>query len=64
VYVYVNPKTGEQVTSLLPPTHPEMICQQDGQPLEYTKYGRKGIISAVCFFPIGIWCYFIDLKVR
>lgn len=49
VYHYVNPKTGEHVTSLLPPDHPEMICLQEGQHVTETKYGLLGMFLVVPF---------------
>lgn len=41
VYRYINHSTGEQVASLLPPTHPEMICLQSGH-VPHTNYGILG----------------------
>ena len=43
VYHYVNPRTNEHVTSLLPPDHPEMICLQGGH-LTETKFGLLGML--------------------
>jgi len=48
VYRYVNPRTSENITSLLPPDHPEMICLQNGH-LTETKFGLLGML----FFD---WC--------
>ncbi|PPQ82893.1 hypothetical protein CVT25_009680 [Psilocybe cyanescens] len=42
VYNYVNPATGEQIVSLLPPGHPEMICLQAGSHVPHTQYGLLG----------------------
>ena len=42
VYNYVNPQTGEQVVSLLPPDHPEMVCLQAGEHIPHTHYGILG----------------------
>jgi len=43
VYHYQNPNTGEQLASLLPPDHPEMICIQEGGHLNETKFGILGM---------------------
>lgn len=45
VYNYINPRTGEQVVSLLPPNHPEMICLQAGEHIPHTQYGLLGKCS-------------------
>ena len=42
VYHYVNPNNGDQITSLLPPDHPEMVCLQRGSHVEETKFGLLG----------------------
>lgn len=42
VYNYINPLTGERVVSLLPPSHPEMICLQSGEHIPHTHYGLLG----------------------
>ena len=42
VYNYINPLTGERVVSLLPPSHPEMICLQSGTHIPHTHYGLLG----------------------
>lgn len=42
VYHYTNPTTQQQVASLLPPDHPEMICLQAGAHVPHTKYGILG----------------------
>ncbi len=42
VYHYVNPKTGEHVTSLLTPDHPEMTCLQEGEHVTETQFGFLG----------------------
>lgn len=39
---YVHPITGEQIVSPLPPTHPEMICLQEGTHVRRTKFGLLG----------------------
>ncbi|KAG5634755.1 hypothetical protein H0H81_000886 [Sphagnurus paluster] len=43
VHHYINPSTGEQVASLLPPDHPEMVCLQAGMHIPETKYGLLGM---------------------
>lgn len=45
VYHYTNPVTSEQVVSLLPPNHPEMICLQSGEHVQQTKYGLLGMFN-------------------
>ena len=42
IYNYVNPVTGEQVASLLPPDHPEMICLQAGMHEPQSQFGLLG----------------------
>lgn len=42
IYNYVNPVTGEQIVSLLPPNHPEMICLQSGEHVPHTRFGLLG----------------------
>jgi hypothetical protein len=42
VFNYINPLTGERVVSLLPPSHPEMICLQSGAHIPHTHYGLLG----------------------
>ena len=42
VYHYVSPQTGHQLTSTLPPDHPEMICLQEGGHITHTKFGILG----------------------
>lgn len=42
VYNYVNPLNGEQIVSLLPPNHPEMVCLQAGGHVTETNYGILG----------------------
>jgi hypothetical protein len=42
VYYYNNPVTGDRITSLLPPSHPEMVCLQAGEHVPHTKYGILG----------------------
>ncbi|KAH9484911.1 hypothetical protein JR316_0001813 [Psilocybe cubensis] len=64
VYNYVNPMTGEQVVSLLPPGHPEMICLQAGGHVPETHYGLLGILAAVFWFPLGIGLCLLDRRIR
>ncbi|KAH7927527.1 hypothetical protein BV22DRAFT_1111061 [Leucogyrophana mollusca] len=64
VYHYMNPRTGDQLTSLLPPDHPEMICLQQGGHVEQTKYGILGILAAIVWFPLGIGLCLLDRRVR
>lgn len=42
VYNYINPVSGEQIVSLLPPNHPEMICLQSGSHVPHTRFGLLG----------------------
>ncbi|TEB37346.1 hypothetical protein FA13DRAFT_1809883 [Coprinellus micaceus] len=64
VYYYNNPVTGERITSLLPPSHPEMVCLQAGEHVPHTKYGILGLLAAVLWFPLGIGLCLIDRKVK
>ncbi|KIM45476.1 hypothetical protein M413DRAFT_341449 [Hebeloma cylindrosporum] len=64
VYNYVNPLTGEQVVSLLPPSHPEMICLQSGMHIPQTHYGLLGVLAAIFWFPLGIGLCLLDKRVR
>ena len=64
VYNYVNPQTGEQIASLLPPDHPQMVCLQQGQHLRETKYGLLGVLAAVFWFPLGVGLCLLDRRVR
>jgi hypothetical protein len=47
IFHYVNPRTGEHVTSLLPPDNPEMVCLQEGGHLAETKFGLFGIFACL-----------------
>lgn len=49
VYYYQSPVTGEQLATLLPPDHPEMLCLQRGGHEPRTKYGILG----KCFSRLG-----------
>lgn len=42
IYHYTNPTTQQQVASLLPPDHPEMICLQAGAHVPHARYGILG----------------------
>ncbi|KAJ7045791.1 hypothetical protein C8F04DRAFT_1066177 [Mycena alexandri] len=64
VYHYDNPLTGEHVTSLLPPNHPEMICLQAGEHVPHTNYGLLGILAAVFWFPLGVGLCLLDRRVK
>ncbi|PPQ80993.1 hypothetical protein CVT26_003613, partial [Gymnopilus dilepis] len=64
IYNYVNPVTGEQVASLLPPNHPEMICLQEGRHVPHTQYGLLGILAAIFWFPLGIGLCLLDKRTR
>ena len=44
VYNYVNPRTGEQIVSLLPPDHPQMVCLQQGGHVPSTRFGILGML--------------------
>jgi hypothetical protein len=41
VHRYVNPLTGEQIITVLPPSHPEMVCLQNGH-VKQTRFGLLG----------------------
>ncbi|KAJ3560581.1 hypothetical protein NP233_g10743 [Leucocoprinus birnbaumii] len=64
VFHYVNPQTGEHVTSLLPPDHPEMLCLQEGGHITETKFGLLGLLAAVFWFPLGIGLCLLDRRVK
>lgn len=49
VYNYVNPATGQVISSTLPPGHPEMVCLQHGH-LPHMHYGILGNICEVSSF--------------
>ena len=42
VYYYTNPQTHQNIASLLPPDHPEMVCLQAGGHVRVTRYGILG----------------------
>lgn len=42
VYHYQDPRTGQQISSLLPPDAPAMICLQQGEHIAQTQYGILG----------------------
>jgi len=64
VYHYRNPITQETVVSLLPPTHPEMICLQAGEHDTDTHYGILGILAAIFWFPLGVGVCLLDRRVK
>ncbi|KAH7913462.1 hypothetical protein BJ138DRAFT_1124355 [Hygrophoropsis aurantiaca] len=64
VYHYMNPRTGDQLASLLPPDHPEMICLQQGGHVPQAKYGLLGILAAIVWFPLGIGLCLLDRRVK
>ncbi|KAG2366263.1 hypothetical protein BDR07DRAFT_1606985 [Suillus spraguei] len=64
IYHYHNPLTGEQVASLLPPDHPEMICLQEGRHINETNFGILGILAAIVWFPLGIGLCLLDRRVK
>ncbi|KAF8608881.1 hypothetical protein BDV93DRAFT_486258 [Ceratobasidium sp. AG-I] len=63
VYRYHNPTTGEIVTSLLPPDHPEMLCLQQGHVVR-TRYGILGVLAAVFWFPLGVGLCLLDRRTQ
>ncbi|KAL1704912.1 hypothetical protein EV121DRAFT_259127 [Schizophyllum commune] len=62
VYYYMDPQTGNQIASLLPPDHPEMICLREGQHVTKTSFGLLGIIAAVLWFPLGVGLCLVDRR--
>ena len=64
VYHYVNPLTNEQVTSLLPPTHPQMVCLQEGKHEREAHYGILGVMAAIFWFPLGVGLCLLDRRVK
>ncbi|KAI0071771.1 hypothetical protein K474DRAFT_1630029 [Panus rudis PR-1116 ss-1] len=64
VYNYMNPHTGEQVASLLPPDHPQMVCLQEGRHVRTVNFGPLGIIAAIIWFPLGIGLCLLDRRVK
>lgn len=64
VYHYTNPFTGDQVASLLPPDHPEMICLQEGKHISKSSFGMLGILAAVFWFPLGVGICLLDRRVK
>ncbi|THH03054.1 hypothetical protein EW145_g6567 [Phellinidium pouzarii] len=63
VYQYQHPVTGQVLSSVLPPDHPEMICLQEGTHVRATRYGILGILAAVFWFPLGIGLCLLDRRV-
>lgn len=65
VYRYLNPRTGETLTSLLPPSHPEMICLQEGKhKAGKPKWGVVGMLGALICCPCGIALCIADREAR
>ncbi|TRM69381.1 hypothetical protein BD626DRAFT_563137 [Schizophyllum amplum] len=62
VYYYMDPVSGDQVASLLPPDHPQMICLREGQHVTKTQYGLLGLVAAILWFPLGIGLCLVDRK--
>ncbi|KAL1745713.1 hypothetical protein HDZ31DRAFT_81789 [Schizophyllum fasciatum] len=62
VYYYMDPQTGNQIASLLPPDHPEMICLREGQHVTKTSFGLLGILAAVLWFPLGVGLCLVDRR--
>lgn len=61
MHYYVNPVTGEQIVSPLPPSHPEMICLQEGH-IGRTRFGLLGTYfrhaTAATKYPFFIYSKF------
>ncbi|KIJ54361.1 hypothetical protein M422DRAFT_25284 [Sphaerobolus stellatus SS14] len=60
---YINPNTGERIMTPLPPSHPEMICLQEGRHIKHTKFGLLGILAAIFWFPLGVGLCLLDRRV-
>ena len=57
VYYYMDPQTGNQIASLLPPDHPEMVCLREGQHVTKTSFGLLGASpSCTLASPSDILC--------
>ncbi|KAI0697248.1 hypothetical protein BC835DRAFT_1338752 [Cytidiella melzeri] len=63
VYNYRHPQSGEIISSLLPPDHPQMICLQQGH-IPHSKFGILGIVAAVFWFPLGVGLCLLDRRVQ
>ncbi|KAG8813724.1 hypothetical protein FRC18_002318 [Serendipita sp. 400] len=59
VYHYIHPQTQHRIDSLLPPSHPKMLCLQYGHQLK-SRFGVAGILAAIFWFPLGLGCLLID----
>ena len=61
VYHYMNPMTHENVASLLPPNHPEMVCLQAGQHVPKTRYGILGafLLCFVLFSALSVFSLYL-----
>ncbi|KAI0292699.1 hypothetical protein B0F90DRAFT_1837672 [Multifurca ochricompacta] len=64
VYHYHDIRTGQLVTSLLPPDHPQMVCLQSGSHVPESRYGFFGVLAAIVWFPLGIGLCLLDRRVR
>ncbi|KAF9227188.1 hypothetical protein BS17DRAFT_775085 [Gyrodon lividus] len=64
IYHYESPFTGEHLTSLLHPDHPEMVCLQQGGHVAQTKFGILGVLAAIVWFPLGIGLCLLDRRVK
>jgi hypothetical protein len=49
VYRYQHPVTGDVITSLLPPDHPQMVCLQEGRHMGSTSFGLIGAWISRCY---------------
>ncbi|KAF7321716.1 hypothetical protein MKEN_00693000 [Mycena kentingensis (nom. inval.)] len=64
VFHYRNPRTGEEVHSLLPPDHPEIVCLQRGEHIPTSTFGFLGILAAIVWFPLGVGLCLLDRRVK
>jgi len=63
IYHYTDPTTGNVVSSLLPPDHPEIECLQSGGHIKRTRFGPVGIAAAILWFPFGLGAMWKDRTV-
>lgn len=63
MHYYIHPVTGEQIMTPLPPTHPEMICLQEGGHVGRTRFGFLGVLAAIFWFPLGVGLCLLDRRV-
>ncbi|KZV69374.1 hypothetical protein PENSPDRAFT_753445 [Peniophora sp. CONT] len=64
VYHYQHPVTGDQIVSLLPPDHPQMVCLQRGHHDVETRFGFLGVLAAIFWFPLGVGLCLLDRRAR